>query len=289
MFIALMLTGYLIQIIIKIVFETHRLYDIVVKILVNTLYYFLIPATLFVVFSNRGFLNIDLFITLYFTLFMVTVYYVSKKLFINETHYVVFMLSTFPNSVFLGFPVSYILFGNIRIASMMGALTVAFNIIVPDLLVRRKISLKSILSSLSIHGFLIGVFLHYISPNEITRFITTPLWWITPLTTYLAVLTMGLRIPMKITGISQYVKPVLFITIARFIYAPLLSILITGPIGFNTEDVFQLMVISMMPPAVLNIVIAQKYNWNSPLTAFTIAFLTIMFLIIILPLLIILI
>lgn len=287
-FAVLMLTGYLLRFILEIVFKANKLYDIVVKILINTLYYFFIPLSLFIVFSNRGFLVIDLFITMYFTVFIITIYYVSRGFFTNETRYAVFILSTYPNSVFLGFPISYILFGNVKIAALLGALTVALNIIVPDLIALRKVSLKSLFTSTAVIGFIVGVVAYYLIPLVAIYTTQSYLWWAVPLMSYLAILVMGLRIPLKLNNnFYNYIKPIVFTSIVRFVFSPLLSLLLSTLFNFVEEDLWQLVVISMMPPAVLNIVIAQKYSWNPQLVALVIAVLTIIFLTIILPILII--
>ncbi|MEM4976932.1 MAG: hypothetical protein QXT64_06395, partial [Desulfurococcaceae archaeon] len=57
-------------------------------------------------------------------------------------------------------------------------------------------------------------------------------------------------------------------------------------LDMNLVDKAEFVVISLMPPAVLNALIAEKYGWNSQLVALTIALLTVFFLVLIFPVLI---
>uniref|UniRef100_A0A7C4HFK4 Uncharacterized protein n=1 Tax=Staphylothermus marinus TaxID=2280 RepID=A0A7C4HFK4_STAMA len=285
-FTILILLGYLTRIILVKYFSLSNFYEILLRKLVFTIYNILAPLSLFIVFSSRGLLRIDLIILINFLLFMFITYYLTTLVCSNDIKNVVFIQSTFPNSVFLGFPISLLLFGNIRIAALIGALTVALNFIVPDLIVLKKLSTKSFLQLTPLYGFTTGLIFHYTLSNEITSIFRTYLWWTTPLLSYIAVYTMGMRIPLRIeSSFIEYIRIILFTGFARYVLAPLLSFLTSLLAGFDSEDSLQLIVVSMMPPAVLNIVVAQKYNWDSQLVALTVSLLTIIFLTIVLPIL----
>jgi predicted permease len=99
---------------------------------------------------------------------------------------------------------------------------------------------------------------------------------------------MGLRIPTRLGGITRLKRELLTIGLYRFIIAPILAYVLTAPLGFSKLDKYELAVVSMTPPAVMNIVIAEKYKWESQRAALIIAVLTVFYILAISPVLIVL-
>lgn len=281
LFAGLIIAGYITRFLLEEVVKSDVTYKTLVKYLVNIVYYILIPVGLAVIFLNRGLLYLDIYTVLYFSLFMITAY-ICFKLLKQRADLSLFFVSTFPNSVFLGFPVIYVLFGTINVAAIFGVLTVALNVLIPDIVVSKKAPLRSLLTSTAILGFVIGVLGHY-SLGIIAKELYSKLNWVPSLLSYTATYTMGLRIPVKFKKIHGIVYYLAITGIFRFVLAPILVIVISmlaGIVGLNRAE---LVIISMMPPAVMNALIAEKYKWNSELVALIIALLTIIYLVFIFP------
>lgn len=282
LFAGLITTGYITRFTLENLLRERDLYLKVVKYLVDVIYNVLIPISLLAIFLKRGLLYLDLLIAIYFTSLMALTY-ISLKVLKPRSDPSLFFVSTFPNSVFLGFPVVLILLGDINIAAVFGVLTVALNIIIPDLIAYRRISLRSIAASTPLLGFILGVMGHYLlglSALSVYRYIE----WTPGLLSYIATFTMGLRIPTMFRQTRGVVNYIVLTGLYRFTLAPLLALFVAHVTGIVDVDRLELIVVSMMPPAVMNAIIAEKYRWNSELVALTIAILTVFYLMIIFPL-----
>ena len=283
LFAGLILLGYTSRFIAEGVLRNTKLYSLLVKYLVDLVYRILLPVSLAVVFLNRGVLFIDAYITLYFSLFIVLVM-LTLRIFHGSNHMHILLTSTFPNSVFLGFPLCYLLFGDIKIASIFGVLTLTANVLVPDLIASKKTSIRLVLNSPPLIGFIIGILGYYLVPRFIGIHVYSLLNWSPRLLSYLATYTMGLRIPIKyLFKFIELKRDIGIIGFYRFIIAPFLAFVISLIAGLHGNEMAEFIVVSMTPPAVMNLVVAEKYNWKPEHVALLIALLTILFLVVVFP------
>lgn len=277
--------GYTLRVFMETVMKKHEMYTKITGLFTGVIYYFLIPLAFFTTFAKRGLIYFDAYIILYFALFTLVIYGIAYKLYGSSERYVFFLLSAFPNSVFLGFPVCYALFGNVDIAAVFGTLTVALSVAIPDALNEKKAVFKAIVSSTAVLGSTLGIIIHYVF-KSLAVIAHNLFWWSAPLLSYVATFTMGLSIPLKFNEFSKYARFFIAVGIARFVIAPLLAIFVSTLAELSRESTLQLAVVSMMPPAVMNVLVARKYNWNPQLAAVSTALLTVFFLAIVLPILI---
>lgn len=283
-FTLVLLAGYAKRVLLEVVLKSSLYYRLLVSILVKLVYYVLIPLAFTAIFSARGLMLSDIYVFLYFVLFMVAAYFSVKR--IKREHYMsLFLTSSFPNSVFLGFPVCEVLFGRVHIAALFGVATIVLNVVVPDLIVSKRAPLRAIASSTGFLGFIAGLLCFY-TLGDLARSIHELIQWSSLLLSYTATFTMGLRIPTRINYTSEVREMLLLTSIYRYLLAPLLALAFVVVLDMSLVDKAEFVVISLMPPAVMNALVAEKYGWNSQLIALTIALLTVLFLVLIFPVLV---
>lgn len=287
LFVGLVGAGYLVRVFLEHVLGLCELCERIASALTWVVYYVLIPVAFTATFARRGLLVLDAYVLVYYALLVLLVHFITGRLYQGSERLVAFVLSAFPNSVFLGFPVCYVLFGNIDVASVFGTLTVALNVTIPGVLVGGRglgEAMLSLLSSTAFIGFATGTVLYYVlGPGS--RLVYDNLWWSTLALSYTATFTMGLRIPPRLHGFRRHANLLATVGLARFVISPLLPIPISLLAGFTRESLLQLAVVSATPPAVLNVLIAQKYGLNSQVAAVLTAVLTAVFLVIVFPVL----
>ncbi|MEM3805840.1 MAG: hypothetical protein QXV08_07265 [Desulfurococcus sp.] len=180
-FTLVLLAGYAKRVLLEVVLKSSLYYRLLVSILVKLVYYVLIPLAFTAIFSARGLMLSDIYVFLYFVLFMVAAYFSVKR--IKREHYMsLFLTSSFPNSVFLGFPVCEVLFGRVHIAALFGVATIVLNVVVPDLIVSKRAPLRAIASSTGFLGFIAGLLCFYtlgdlarsIHESERTTMVSSP-------------------------------------------------------------------------------------------------------------------
>ncbi|MEM0236319.1 AEC family transporter, partial [Thermofilum sp.] len=155
----------------------------------------------------------------------------------------------------------------------------------PDLIVSKRAPLRAIASSTGFLGFIAGLLCFY-TLGDLARSIHELIQWSSPLLSYTATFTMGLRIPTRINYTSEVREMLLLTSIYRYLLAPLLALAFVVVLDMSLVDKAEFVVISLMPPAVMNALVAEKYGWNSQLIALTIALLTVLFLVLIFPVLV---
>jgi predicted permease len=287
LFLLIMAAGYATRVFLEVLLKKFTIFEKLVVVLVRLVYYVLVPLSFFTVFLNRGVWVFDAYVLAYFLVFT-TLAYVSISKTYKYADPSIILLSVFPNSVFLGFPVVYALLGRVNIAAVFGVVTVVLNTLIPEVIGRDAFSaLRSLLTSTAFIGFLTGCLGHYVL-GESAGSINQLLAWSSPLLSYTATYTMGLRIPTRLMGITRLKRESLITGLYRFIIAPILAYVLTAPLGFSKLDKYELVVVSMTPPAVMNIVIAEKYKWESQRAALIIAVLTVFYILAISPVLIVL-
>lgn len=282
LFAVLIIAGYTVRIALEKGLGMRSLYDKLVSILVKIVYYILIPLAFTSIFLDRGLTRLDLYVFIYFIVFIVILYVTTKNTKSIKDKMALFLLSSFPNSVFLGFPVVLALIGRIYIAAIFGVITIVLNVVVPDFISARRISLKPVLASTGFLGFLLGVLGHY-TIGPYARIIHSYIYWSSSLLSYTATFTMGMRIPLSISISTELKNAMIHTCTYRFIVAPLLACIFSHIFGIVGWDRAELIIVSSMPPAVMNALVAEKYKWNSQLVALVITFITIVFLLLIFP------
>jgi len=278
--IALIMVGLVAQVVFKRILNLEKEFERIIKKLVDTVYYVLIPLAFVKTYVERGLAIADFWVALSFLLFM-TLSLASLKRFTRKRNggYVeaLVLTSIFPNSVFLGFPVSMALFNTIKIASMMGLVTLTLNVVVPDFIALKRFSIRKILTLPAIVGFIVGIIGHYFA-SEMASHVSSTLWWAPLLLSYFATFALGARLPLSLKVLKTNMYFILIAGIYRFIVAPLVSYATVLAVGMNWFDGLQLIVVSMMPPAVMNTLMAQKYGWKPELVAGATVTLTLTFL-----------
>ncbi|MEM2039928.1 MAG: hypothetical protein QXN79_05465, partial [Zestosphaera sp.] len=188
-------------------------YEPLVSFLTNLVYWFLIPLTFFKTFGERG-LNIsDLWVLASFLFFTCLVFVFVYKLRDYSEYGVreaIFLTSVFPNSVFLGFPVSMAFFGTLEIASIFGFFTVTLNVVIPDFMSSERPALSKLIKHPATIGFLSGLALHYVF-TEYVALVSNTLFWVSSLMSYLSALILGLRLPVRLHVFKKYLKEALVV------------------------------------------------------------------------------
>ncbi|MEM2278586.1 MAG: AEC family transporter [Zestosphaera sp.] len=251
-------------------------YEPLVSFLTNLVYWFLIPLTFFKTFGERG-LNIsDLWVLASFLFFTCLVFVFVYKLRDYSEYGVreaIFLTSVFPNSVFLGFPVSMAFFGTLEIASIFGFFTVTLNVVIPDFMSSERPALSKLIKHPATIGFLSGLALHYVF-TEYVALVSNTLFWVSSLMSYLSALILGLRLPVRLHVFKKYLKEALVVGLFRFVLSPLVSLLFILVFGVSWFRGLQLILVSSMPPALINIIMSQKHGWKPELVSAVTAVLT---------------
>ncbi|MEM0086209.1 MAG: transporter [Zestosphaera sp.] len=251
-------------------------YEPLVSFLTNLVYWFLIPLTFFKTFGERG-LNIsDLWVLASFLFFTCLVFVFVYKLRDYSEYGVreaIFLTSVFPNSVFLGFPVSMAFFGTLEIASIFGFFTVTLNVVIPDFMSSERPALSKLIKHPATIGFLPGLALHYVF-TEYVALVSNTLFWVSSLMSYLSALILGLRLPVRLHVFKKYLREALVVGLFRFVLSPLVSLLFILVFGVSWFRGLQLILVSSMPPALINIIMSQKHGWKPELVSAVTAVLT---------------
>ncbi|MEM2020812.1 MAG: AEC family transporter [Zestosphaera sp.] len=252
------------------------LYSSAVELLVDFVYWILIPLTFFKTFSERGLELSDVWILTSFLVFMVitfTALYRARRYEERGVREAVFLSSAFPNAVFLGFPVSMAFFNTLEVASVFGLFTVTLNVVIPDLMTARRNAVVKLLRHPALIGFIAGVLLHSTSPEYVTA-VSECLSWVTPLLSYSSTLVLGLRLPLSLNPVKKYLRVTAVVALFRFAVHPLVSLLVMQLFNVPWVKGAQLMLLSAMPPALVNTIISERYDWKPELVSTTTVTLT---------------
>jgi predicted permease len=269
--------GVLVQVFFKRILGLDELFERILKKLVDFIYYLLIPLAFIKTYTERGVMANDLWLMASFIIFLV-ISMASLRLIAghwSKDYYSALLItSIFPNAVFLGFPVSLALFGSIHVASIYGLVTLVLNVVVPDIIALGKASLIRLIEMPALLGFIIGLTGHYLFPKELAEAIVNTLWWAPYALSYTATMILGARLPLRVDVLRGNIKFIALTSIYRFMVAPLVTCIVLLIPSVDWSIVAQAIIVSMMPPAVLNTLIASKYGWVPELVASTTFILT---------------
>ncbi|NPA99371.1 MAG: transporter [Crenarchaeota archaeon] len=249
----------------------YRLIDKAVHLFNMFIYYILLPAVYFDIFARRGIIVADLSIALVCLIYIFISFAVLFKIPTlkgePEVRYGSIIISTFQNNVFLGFPVLLLLYGNIDAAATYSLITFIFNVLVPGLIGRKGENLLvKILKLPIIYGFAGGVLIHYGVP-WIYPYLAPLLAPTHNMLSFGAIFILGYTIPLTMKYIFVYKPQFLTVAFWRFIASPIIHYSLLHVFPMPPLYQAEIMVLSIMPPAVFNTVIARIYGWKPEFTA----------------------
>ncbi len=253
------------------VFRGYSWFSRGVGFLSKFVYYVLVPVVFFDVFMVRGLGIADVGVlattTLYVLVSVAVLLYLLRGR-DSSIRYGVVITSTFQNAVFLGFPVIMLIYGDLTPAAMYSLTLFIYHLLVAGLLASGRSSItRSLLNLPILYGFLLGSIAHYTLPSSTISSLHFVLEPSHPLLSYTAVFVLGATIPFNIGLIHGYRWEVLLIGAWRFIASPIIHYAILLLLELPPLYEAEIMVLSVMPPAVMNTVLARIYGWKPELVA----------------------
>lgn len=243
-----------------------------INVFVRLLYSLFFPIMFFNIFAERGLNLADASITI------LVLFYVALSLGILHTitrgleprvRNAVITTCIFPNVVFLGFPVLMALYGDITYASLYSLVMLVLNISVGGLLgVRRRGIIKAIIHLPILYGFIVGVIAHYtVEYMVIESMLAYTKGPVSIISTYGAAIVMGYSIPTTTMAVRRQLGLIGLQALYRFMVSPTLHILLSMLFILPLEACKQVLVESMMPPALTNTILARVHGWDHEYTA----------------------
>lgn len=253
-----------------------NLYTRAVNKAFDLVYYILIPLAFIKTYAER-LLSINDLCIVASVLTLVASIYLSMKILVRESDdklwNSLFITSCFPNAIFLGFPLSMLFFGSIRVASTYGLAMLILNILLPDFIAIKKINWRRLFTLPALIGFITGVSAKLILDDN-ANIVVNVLNWSPMLLSYTATFLLGCRLPLKITNIPRKTRFIAISGVYRFVFAPLISMIVALIFRIDFETAKQITLVSSMPPAVLNTLVAHRYGWFDELVAYSTVVLT---------------
>lgn len=256
--------------------RVEKIFDKTVTLAINLVYYVLIPLAFTKTYAEQLLSLSDLCIAISVIVWVVLTY-LSMKAFVRRVDEKIwnslYITSCFPNAIFLGFPISMLFFGTIRVASTYGLVMLILNILVPDLIALKRITWKKLFTLPALIGFLTGVSIRLFLSNN-ASIIIKPLYWSPTLLSYTATFLLGCRLPLKTSTIKNKRSFIIVPGLYRFTLSPLITSIIAFIFSIDFDTTKQMVLVSSMPPAVMNTLIAHKYGWLDELVAYSTVVLT---------------
>ncbi len=249
--------------------------EVLVHYFTKALYYLLLPILFIDKFGARGLIVSDAkifgIVFLYVCISLTLASIISTKMKYNEARRKAFLITTtFQNAVFLGYPMIYIIVGDISAATMYSLVLFILHISIAGILSGGKNSIvRSVLTLPVIYGFLIGNIMHYffynmyLSINNITSLSSL-------IVTYGAIYVMGFALPLPNNILYKFTDFIALVILWRFIIAPLIHYILLSIINLDHQYYREIMIESLMPPAVMNSLLARLYNWDPEIVSLTI-------------------
>ncbi len=250
-------------------FNRSKLIEEPMNYLTKLIYYILLPVLFVAIFAERGLSLAD------FSISIVSLLYVFISLIIlwvmvrepdPRLKKAFVLTSIFQNTIYLGFPVVMVLYGNIKYAAMYALITMVLHLTVGGILGGSRNILKTILSIPVLYGFIFGNIIHYFF-YELYFSLAVVKPFISVIVTYGSAFVMGYALPLDITGLTRYIKPIASISVYRITLSPLIHSVLMLWLNLPIEAFYQILVEAFMPPALTNIIIARIYQWNQELVS----------------------
>ena len=247
--------------------------DKIINTFTNLLYSLFFPLMFFNIFAERGLNLADLSITILvfsYTMISLVILYMVTHRYSKKLRNAVIVTAIFPNVIFLGFPVVITLCGDITYASLYSLVMLVLNITVGGLLgMQRHEIVWSIIKLPILYGFASGVVAHYVIGDIVITFTSFAKTITSVISTYGAAMVMGYSIPASTTILSRYYKLIGLQIIYRFVASPLIHHILTIPLVLPYEACQQVIIESMMPPALTNTILARVHGWDYEYAAST--------------------
>ncbi len=269
---ALMIAGS----IFKVRFSSERWFARASKTLIDFIYWILVPLTFIETFSIRG-ITSDLVLPFLSSTILITAVWIIMRFFrpISDSSIEkgVLLNSTVQNNLFVGFPVLYSLFKDAVMSLYFGFVAFIFAILLPDVMGKGKFSISIFLKNPVIIGMAIGLAIHLTIPT-LSSDISSTLFWAPTILSYLSIFATGLALQMNLEPVKKNSKAFLINAIFKFILNPFVNIVLLN--FFHLPPLYrnEVIILSLMPPASFNTVMAMKYNWEPEFVASSSFFLT---------------
>ncbi len=255
----------------QLVLGKHKWFHNGVNLLSKFVYYVLVPVVFFDIFMARGLAIADAGVLLTVTIYVVVSVaglMIGLRGLDDKRRKAVTITSTFQNAVFLGFPVVMIMFGDLTPAAMYSLVMFIYHLVTAGMLSTGKTNIaRSVAGIPIIYGFSLGTLLHYTVDPSIVEPLHQLLAPTHPMLSYTAVFVLGASIPLNLSVITSSVREVVLIGLWRFIIGPLIHYLVMLLIDLPPLYEGEIMVLSFMPPAVMNTVLARIYGWEPEMVA----------------------
>ncbi len=248
--------------------------------------YFFLPIIMFNAFFKRGIEFIDSWISFSFILFYIVwfpiVFFLTRR-FPPQKRGAMIITSLFPNAVNLPFPILLYFIGEYSFAAVYAITMTFFHVVtvigLSQYFFGKKANITVLLRNLSpLYGAFVGIFFfeYHITLSSSMISIVEKL---SDLGIILIVFAAGLGIPSLLNRLPDYKKDVFFIGFIRHAVSPLMMYLYLFTLSYNgvflpEKAIVQLMIESVMPPALLNVSFSLSYGFDYRLTAISIIYLT---------------
>lgn len=242
-------------------------FDHIVGLFSKTLYYILIPIVFADIFALRGVMITDLkvaFVAFFYVLISAIIFQVLRIIWHVDLRLLnaLTITSIFQNAIFLGFPVILVFYGDISYASVYSLVMLIQHITVAGLLAaKRREIVRSVLTIPVIYGFLLGLIIHYSILSYYIRFSWIGIYSSLVLT-YGAAFVLGYSLPPHALKIRAYMEAFIILCLHRFMLSPIIHVVLASMIGVPVGCFRQLLVESLMPPAIMNTLISRIYGWD---------------------------
>ncbi len=236
-----------------------------IEFFTKILYYGLLPLLFFNIFYRRGLdiadANIFIIVSAYVLSSLGILWYMFRNLEEGVRKSLV-TSSIFSNAIFLGFPILYFLYNDVTYASLYSLVLLSYNIAVGGLLGAEKSIWKNIIKIPLIYGFLAGMLAHYYYPSIGEILVTNTSSIVSSLTTYGSIIIVGFSMPLTTHVIRRYWKLIFFQAIYRYTISPLIHYILLLVFPIPVQGFYQLLVEAIMPPGLINTVLARIHRWD---------------------------
>jgi hypothetical protein len=183
--------------------------------------------------------------------------------------------STFLNSMFLPFPLIYALYGDISFAVLISIpIMIVHNtlgVLLASYFGRGKGGFSVILDALKfppLIAFVIGVLLRPFSGSITSSLIFGPVENLGLLAVYLSLIFVGMHLPISKNSLKIFNNRGTGLTVLnRMLISPLIGVLLILGFGLGGLLARTLLIMSLMPPASTNMIIAARFSLDRKATS----------------------
>jgi len=239
------------------------------KGLIDFVYWILVPLTFIENFSRSG-VSRDLVIPLISSVLLIAIVWSA----VRSSHCIadkniekgVILNSTIQNNLFVGFPVLYSLFGDATMSLYFGFIAFIFAVLLPDIMGRGRFTAEALVKNPVIIGMILGSSVHY-AFGQISSYISSLLFWAPSALSYISIFATGLALQMNTEPIKKNLKAFLISFAFKFALNPAVNLLLLSLFSIPPLYRNEIIILSFMPPASFNTVMAMKYGWNPEFVA----------------------